>query len=575
MSNKNRLFFSCLLFFSTLSFGQTNKLVFDYKQDSIIGLLNDSIWTSQSAERYLAILNGNISNQEIDSNTYLIRLLPTYVVLNRCSLGLAATDARLESNARWGSLFLKSYFMMLDAYFTQCIQHNTQDYIPAIKVAFKKSKGTDFDWYAIREFMSPLRDHEGNSIIDYATKNNNVLQEYFENIIHSFKKGGGTFSFSEMGDIIRIIAFIKISHDIKEQNSQLINEIIANQTNTHQDVAKIINQTFSSIYPKDEPGAAIVLMKGDNILLEKGYGIADITTNKEIDANTNFNIGSISKMFTATAILLLKQENKLSLQDHIIKYLPDVNPKIGNKITIYHLLTHSSGLPRYIPIQMAKDSLLVMTEMDRDSYNRDKNIDSLNFQPGSKFSYSNIGYRWLSLIVENISGMKFGDFVRKNILLPSQMNNSYELNRDMPIPNFAHGYKYQNKSFVEYDYGEEPDFATLGDGGMVSSISDFVAWEKTLRSNKIIFQDLFNESISPQIQTDDDNQNLHYGYGWFIETSKDHKTTYSHSGENGAFLSYFFRVPERKIMYAIFLNRIDKWGINDYVLEVLKDAKWY
>ena len=533
-----------------------------------MGLLDDSTWMRNSTEKYLGLLEDKHLHQQIDPLDYLNKKILSFILLNQYNKGLPIVDSLLGT--RFELFFHKSYFAILRAYLTQSIQQNRQGYIPAIKAAYKKAKASDFDWYVMKQFMNPDGQFRGGSIIDYVTPDKYVLQQYFKNRVHGFKKGEGSFSFADMGNVIRMVSYIKIAHAIQEENSKLIKEISSDLVKAHKEPVKIIDNSFASVFPGNEPGAAIVLMKDDKVLLRKGFGVADINTKKNIDDNTNFNVGSISKMFTATAILLLKQENKLSLQDHIIKYLPDVNPDIGNKITIYHLLTHSSGLPHYIP---TKDSVKGLTVMDRDTYNDDKNIDSLDFEPGTKFSYSNIGYRWLSMIVENVSGLKFGDFVRKNIFLPANMKNSYELNRDMPIPGFAHAYKNENGSFSEYDYGEEPQFSTLGDGGVVSSITDFIEWEKALRSNKLLSKDLFNESIGPQIITE--NPNIHYGYGWFIETSPGHKTTYSHSGQNGAFYSYFLRIPDKNVMCTIFMNRIDTPIVIYYVLEVLKDAKWY
>lgn len=565
-----RLFFTPLIFYSTILFGQPSEPSFIYKQNSIIQLLNDSTWLKASTEKYLTTLENKKVKKQIDDATYFNRKLQSYVLTNECSKGLKITNSLLISNP--DLIYAKVYLIIFHSYFTECVQRNKHAYIPAVKQAFKKAKGSDLDWYQMKDEMNPETSNGGYGIIDYATKDSNLLLQYFKARITSFKNTTGNFSFDEMGNIIEMIAYKKISEAIKEENAKLIKEISLAQTNPYKDVVKEIDKSFLSAFRKNEPGAAIVLMKDNQVLLQKGYGIADITTKKPIDENTNFNVGSISKMFTASAILLLKKEKKLSLSDPIIKYLPDVNPKVGNKINIYQLLTHSSGLPRSIP---PKDSTKSLTEMDRDSYNDNKNIDKLNNEPGTKFGYSNIGYRWLSVIVENVSSMKFGDFVRKNILFPANMKNSYELNGKIPIPNFAHAYTNKNKSFSEYDDGECPDFNTLGDGGLVSSVTDFIQWERALRNNRILPKDLYGESIAEQIRIINDNPDLYYGYGWFIEKSSTHKNVYYHSGGNGAFSSYFFRIPEKNIMCAIFLNRDDKPFVYDYVKRVLRDTKWY
>jgi CubicO group peptidase (beta-lactamase class C family) len=565
-----RLFILYFICCATSLFGQTAEPTFAYKQDSIFELLTDSNWIKTNAERYRTILEAKYVDKKIDTIMYWVKKMDLDVVLNEYNEGLAITDRLLETSH--DLLVGKAFFTVFQAYFEQSAKQNRAAYIPAVKAAFKKAKATDFDWFEMKNIMTPDDEYGGYIIMNYFHKDQNKIQKYFKDYIQSFKSGGGSFSFAEMGSVIRVLAYLKISNSVNEENGKLIKEISSSQTNGHKDVVKDIDESLTAVFPGNEPGAAIVLMKDDQIFLQKGYGLADIHTKVQIDIHTNFNIASISKMFTATAILLLKQENKLSLQDPIIKYLPDVNPKIGNRIKIYHLLTHSSGLPRYIPI---KDSVLALTAMDRDTYEFDKNIDTLSFEPGTKFSYSNIGYRWLSLIVERVSGRKFSDFVRERILLPAKMNNSYELNRDMPIPYFAHAYKWKNRKFVECDYGEEPLFSTLGDGGIVTNVTDMVEWEKALRTNRVLSKDLINESIAPQINSDIDNPNIHYGYGWEMETSAEHKTEYSHSGGNGAFISYFLRVPDKNLMYAIFMNRDDKSDIYNYIKETIKNAKWY
>ncbi len=340
------------------------------------------------------------------------------------------------------------------------------------------------------------------------------------------------------------------------------------------DVVSIVDKEMNKVYPANEPGAAIVIMRGDSIIMNKGYGLADINTKTKITPATNFNIASISKMFTATAILLLAEKGKLNLQDPIIKYLPDVNPQIGNKITIYHLLTHTSGLPHFIP---TKDSATRFTVMDQETYDSDKNIDSLDFEPGTRFGYSNVGYRWLALITEKVSGVDFGDFVRKNVFLKAGMTNSYEMNRDAPIINFAHAYQKTGNEFIEFDYGEEEQFGTLGDGGVVSSTNDLISWEKALRSYKVLSQKSFEETITPHINSGLVVIGSSYGFGWFIQKSPNGgPMIYSHSGADGGFAAYLLRIPEKQIMVAFLSNRSDHVIDVAYsVQSLLRKAGWY
>ena len=171
-----------------------------------------------------------------------------------------------------------------------------------------------------------------------------------------------------------------------------------------------LDKIFDSVFKATEPGGSVLIAKDGKIIYEKGFGVEDITTKKAIDNNTLFNVGSISKTFVAFGILQLAKENKLSIDDDIYKYFPDFkDSSIAKKIKIHHLLTHSSGLPDIRNVQ--SDSVFYLTAKDEENWAPIKKADSLEFQPGERFNYSNPAFNGLALIIEKVTGMKWQDYI--------------------------------------------------------------------------------------------------------------------------------------------------------------------
>src|SRR5688572_30151777 len=169
---------------------------------------------------------------------------------------------------------------------------------------------------------------------------------------------------------------------------------------------------FDSVFKAHEPGGAVLIARDGKIIYEKGFGIEDIQTKKAISSQTLFNVGSISKTFVAFGILQLAKDNKLSLDDDIYKYFPDFkNSLIAKKVKIHHLLTHTSGLPDIRRVN--EDSLFYLIAKDAENWAPIKKTDTLEYEPGEKFNYSNPAFNALALIIEKVSGMKWQDYIQK------------------------------------------------------------------------------------------------------------------------------------------------------------------
>lgn len=326
--------------------------------------------------------------------------------------------------------------------------------------------------------------------------------------------------------------------------------------NKDQVAFKQIDSLFKSLYPENEPGAEVLILKGDFIIFEKGYGIANMDSMTPICSNTFFNIASVSKQFSAVAIMILAEEGKLSLDDSVKKWFPEFKADFFNHITLRHLLSHSSGIP---DSRDRKDKKFVLYSTDVESYSYMKTLDSLNFKPGTSYEYMNPTFQLMYTIIEKASGLPFDQFMKEKIFTPAGMLESTYFEADKIIPRMAHGYLYDSltKKYNEFDYGEESFFATKADGGLYTSVEEFVKWEKALRDNKLISEASKTMAHTPKVKIDDIPYTS-YGYGWFIEEKPGFPVKVYHTGDNGGFQIYAGRYPEKKFMYLFFSNRNDR-----------------
>jgi len=314
-----------------------------------------------------------------------------------------------------------------------------------------------------------------------------------------------------------------------------------------------LDKIFDSVFIANEPGGAVLIAKDGRIIYEKGFGLEDINTKKAIDNNTLFNVGSISKTFVAFGILQLAKENKLSIDDDIYKYFPDFkDSSIAKKIKIHHLLTHSSGLPdkRNVP----GDSVFYLTAKDEENWAPIKKADSLEFEPGEKFNYSNPAFNALALIIEKVSGMKWQEYIKKNIMEPAGMKTSTITDGPYPESGVSHGYLFDGKNYFEKDYGEEPTFAASGNGGVWSSVNELWKYEQAIQGN------VFLDSVwTKRSRTVYDFSNWKdvippfIGLSWFINITSD-LNMIGHTGSQGGFRADYIWLPEKKIFYVILCN---------------------
>lgn len=354
-----------------------------------------------------------------------------------------------------------------------------------------------------------------------------------------------------------------------------------NKKSANQIIAEKLDSLFTARYGENTPGGTVYIMKGDETVFKKDYGVANYDTDLKIDANTFFNIASVSKQFTAMAILKLHEEGKLSIEDNIKKYFPEFKADFFERIKIKHLLSQCSGLPDDRP---RDDRNFVLTATDMQSIEFFKELDKINFEPGTNYEYQNPTFQLCYAIIEKVTGKGFEEYMKENIFDPSGMTETFYFEAGRDIPRMAHGYIPEDEAktqWKEYDYGEESFFGTKADGGIYTSINEFVKWEKALRNNIIIsdsLKQIAHSAITPVSgSTFSSYQNrpyTSYGYGWFIEEVPGWPKKVYHTGDNGGFQIYAGRFPEKEILVLVFENRNDnsRWNMVKEIDAVLKET---
>jgi CubicO group peptidase (beta-lactamase class C family) len=323
-------------------------------------------------------------------------------------------------------------------------------------------------------------------------------------------------------------------------------------------VSEKLDSLFSSQVKRDGPGVAVLIIKGDSVVFSKSYGLADLNTKEPITSKTLFNLGSISKTFVMNSILMLRDEGKLSLEDSLIKYFPEFkNKQIANKVKIKHLLTHTSGLPDLRPVQEEREFYL--TADDAQNWAPITQTDSLEFEPGSKYNYSNPAFNALALIIQKVSGQKWQSFVEERIFKPSGMTTSTITDGAHPQSGVSHGYVFENEKWNELDYGEEPTFCAAGNGGVWSSIEELSKYYKAMEAATFLNATSIEESKT--------EKSFGIGWSWFIGKTDDGLKTVSHTGTQGGFYCDYVTIPSERYVYIMLANfPIDREMLRERVL---------
>jgi len=290
----------------------------------------------------------------------------------------------------------------------------------------------------------------------------------------------------------------------------------------------------------------VLVAQGGKVLLNQGYGMANFEWSLPNTPDTKFRLGSITKQFTAMAALLLEQQGKLKTSDLVCNYV-DACPAPWKPITIHHLLTHTSGIPNFTSFPEYMKTM-ALPSPPAESLKRvlDKPLD---FEPGSKMSYSNSGYVLLGYILEKASGVPYDTFLRTNILAPLGMKDTgYDWNRDV-LPKRAAGYEnagstLRNASFIDMSL---PHAA----GSMYSTTLDLMKWDEALKAGKLLTPENYKRYFTPEKNN--------YAYGWNV-AKEDGVEVISHGGGINGFATMIIRVPSQGLLAVTLSNVLPSQG---------------
>lgn len=294
------------------------------------------------------------------------------------------------------------------------------------------------------------------------------------------------------------------------------------------------------------PGASLLVIHDGVDVVRRGYGLADVEAGTESGPATNYRLASVTKQFTAAAILLLVEDGRVRLDDPVRNWLPSL-PSATAAVTLRHLLTHTSGLVDYedvMPVmppraQLRDADVLRLLEVQGRTY----------FAPGSRYRYSNSGYALLALVVERASGRSFQAFLGERIFLPLGMHDTLaHVDGGPGIEHRAYGHSAVGGRWQRND--QSATSAVLGDGGIYSSIDDLAKWDAALYDDRLLSAESRRLAFSAATRTDDPA--IAYGFGWRISGD-----SVWHSGETTGFRNVIVRYPERRLTVILLSNRDD------------------
>lgn len=321
-----------------------------------------------------------------------------------------------------------------------------------------------------------------------------------------------------------------------------------------------LEERLTAIVSPQEAGAAVLVIENGRAVFERGYGIADLRTGRPIDARTNFRLASVSKAFTAAAVTLLVRDGRLRYEDRLADLIPDF-PEYGREIKVRNLLQHTSGLPDYedlMPPSVEADTSELVQISDAGVLDLLKRTQAPLFAPGSQWKYSNSGYVVLGSIAAKISGLPFEDFLEGRIFAPLRMSRTLAYVRGKnEVSDRAFGYSRTDGRWRETD--QSPTSATLGDGGVYSSLEDLAKWDEALRMGSLIAEADMRPALEPvrvagAHPVEPDGVPAAYGFGWFLNPWKGRPRMW-HYGETRGFRTAIERFPAEGLTIVVLSNR--------------------
>lgn len=305
------------------------------------------------------------------------------------------------------------------------------------------------------------------------------------------------------------------------------------------------------------PGLSLAVVRNGQIIKARGYGLADLQSNVPATENTVYELGSVTKQFTAAAVMMLVEEGKVGLDDSITKYFPEV-PSVWKHINVRHLLNHTSGIQNHVAVPgylgAFRTNLMLETTPTRDELLKMFFKLPLEFEPGETWAYDNTGYYLLGIIIEKASGKSYWQFINERIFRPLDMNLTRNTDPQRLVPNRASGYEW-----VKNHYENRPvllPFIAFSAGSLLSTVEDLAKWDSALSNGKLLKSSTVEKMWTPTKTRDGTTAPFNYGFGWFIDSYHGHRLV-QHAGGTPGFSSAIYRFIDDRFTVIILTNHAD------------------
>jgi CubicO group peptidase (beta-lactamase class C family) len=328
---------------------------------------------------------------------------------------------------------------------------------------------------------------------------------------------------------------------------------VAAQVVSSRDLAKKVDEYMRAYVNEGNFSGTVLMARKGKILISKGYGMANSELNVRNVPSTKLRLGSITKQFTAMAVMQLQERKRLSVHDPLSKYIPDY-PQ-GDKITIHHLLTHTAGIPNLTDLPEYGAYMLNPSPV-RKTIDLFKNRP-LDFPPGEKYKYSNSGYIILSYVIEKASGQSYESFVSENIFKPLNMKNSGYDHQEIILKNRASGYVLTGEGLMNAPYIDMS--IPSGGGALYSTVGDMYLWDRSLYKEALVSRKSLDAMFTPYKEG--------YGYGWIIANLNGRKII-THDGSVNGFLTHIARYVDDDACIVILSNIM-----NSPIPEISRDLR--
>ena len=294
-------------------------------------------------------------------------------------------------------------------------------------------------------------------------------------------------------------------------------------------------------------GLSIGVVKGRDTIVMKGYGLADVENDVPATAETVYRIGSITKQFTSAAMMQLVEQGKVSLDDEITKYFPNF-PTHGQRILVRHLMNHTSGIPSYTDVGVRFGRVMTL-DLPHDSLLAMVQNDSLMFAPGSGFYYNNTGYYMLGMLIEKVTGQRYGDYLAQHLFEPLGLRSTRYCSTAPLIKHRSQGYAVERGALVNASYiNMDLPFAA---GSLCSTVGDMVKWENALFGGKVVSAGSLAQMTTPAKLTS--NRPMPYGFGLAPDTLGSHRAI-GHGGGINGFISQEEYFPDDSLTVVVLAN---------------------